>query len=257
MNLIDQIESGRAVRPRRVLLYGARGIGLSTFAAALPSPIFVTCDDSVAHLDVPRFPVARRFGDVMRAIQELYVQPHDYRVVVLDPLDVLEQRVLDELCRERGIEQADDLLFAKGYALALSVWRQLLTQLDHLRNDIGLHCVLVARAQAERHGQIVPGGVAVVERQVPALDRQASALVQNWCDEVLFAAPPDRSIPADGGSSVVRVLHTQPGTAHVAKNRLGLPPQLPFQASALAPFLALPSDSRAAEPPAKPKRGRK
>ena len=42
MNLIDQIESGRAVRPRRVLLYGTRGIGLSSFAAALPSPIFTS-----------------------------------------------------------------------------------------------------------------------------------------------------------------------------------------------------------------------
>ncbi len=256
MTLIDQIESGRAVRPRRVLLYGARGIGLSTFAAALPSPVFVTVDDSVAHLDVPRFPVARRFGDVMRALQELYVQPHDYRVVVIDPLDALERLVLDELCRERGIEQVDDLLFAKGYTLALSVWRQLLTRLDHLRNDIGLHCVLVARAQMERHGQVVPGGVAVTERQVPALDRQASALVQNWCDEVFFAAPVERP-SAQPDASASRVLHTQPAVTHVAKNRLGLPPVLSMQASAFAPYLVLPNDAPEAPTPTPSKRARK
>ena len=43
-----------------------------------------------------RFPVARRFGGVMTALQELYVQPHDYRVVVIDPLDSLERLLLDE-----------------------------------------------------------------------------------------------------------------------------------------------------------------
>lgn len=210
MNLFDQIESGRAIRPRRVLLYGPRGIGLSTFAAALPSPVFVTVDDSVAHLDCQRFPVARRFGGVMAALQELYVQPHDYRVVVIDPLDALERLVIDKLCRERGIEHVDDILFAKGYTLALTIWRQLLGRLDLLRTDIGLHCVLVARAQFERRGEAVGGGnaVALTERYVPGLDRQASALVQGWCDEIFFAAHADRSLSASGGTVASRIIHS-------------------------------------------------
>lgn len=242
MNLFDQIESGRAIRPRRVLLYGPRGIGLTTFAAALPSPVFVTVDDSIAHLDCPRFPVAERFGGVMAALQELYVQPHDYRVIVIDPLDALERLVIDELCRERGIEHVDDILFAKGYTLALTLWRQLLNRLDLLRNDIGLHCVLIARAQFERSGAAIGGGnaVAFTERFVPALDRQASALVQGWCDEIFFITHADRSLPAGGGASVSRLIHTQPSATHVAKNRLGLRPQLPMEAASLAPYLSMP-----------------
>jgi len=266
MNPLNQIESGRAIRPRRILLYGPRGMGLSTVAAALPSPVFVTVDDSVAHLDVPRFSIAVRFSGVMAALQELYVQPHDYRVVVIDPLDALEQLVLDALCRERGIERADDLLFAKGYTLALSVWRQLLERLDHLRRDIGLHCVLVARAQGERHSQPVSGGVIVIERQVPALDRQASALVQNWCDAVLFATYAETNCSTVCAPTAgERVLHTQPVSAYAAKNRLGLPAQLPMQASALVPFLPeLPSPPLSGESSAAPqairvpsRRGRK
>ena len=242
MSLFDQIESGRAIRPRRVLLYGPRGIGLSSLAAALPSPVFVTVDDSVAHLDCRRFPVARRFGGVMAALQELYVQPHDYGVVVIDPLDALERLVIDELCRERGIEHVDDILFAKGYTLALTVWRQLLGRLDLLRNDIGLHCVLVARAQVERRGETVGGGtaVALTERFVPAMDRQASALVQGWCDDIFFASHADRALPAGGGASAARIIHTQPSATHVAKNRLGLPPQLPMEPASLAPHFATP-----------------
>jgi hypothetical protein len=250
MNLIDQIESGQASRPRRVLLYGPRGIGLTTFAAALPSPVFVTVDDSVAHLDCPRFPIARRFGGVMAALQELYVQPHDYRVVVIDPLDTLERLVIDELCRERGIEHVDDILFAKGYTLALTVWRQLLGRLDLLRNDIGLHCVLVARAQFERRGEAIGGGnaVALTERSVPMLDRQASALLQGWCDEIFFASHADRSVPAGGGAKASRIIHTQPSATHVAKNRLGLPPQVPMEAASLAPCLSMPSAAAAQSP---------
>lgn len=250
MNLIDQIESGKASGPRRVLLYGPHGIGLSTFVAALPSSVFVTVDDSVAHLDCQRFPVTQRFGGVMAALQELYVQPHNYSVIVIDPLDALERLVIDEVCRERGIEHIDDILFAKGYTLALTVWRQLLRRLDLLRNDIGLHCVLVARAQFERRGKAIGGGniVALAERLVPALDRQAAALVQGWCDEIFFAAHVDRSFPADGGASASRVIHTQPSATYVAKNRLGLAPQLPMEAASLAPYLSIPSAAAAQLP---------
>ena len=262
MKLFNQIESGRVIGPRRILLYATRGIGASTFAAGFPAPIFVPADDSMSHIDCARFPVARRFGQVMLALHELYVEPHDYRTVVIDPLDTLELLIWDEFCRERGIEHIEDVPLAKGYTLALSVWRQLLWRLDLLRSDIGLNILLVARAQTERPVAASEGVASFApERSGPALHRQASALVQSWCDEVLFATYAERSHGMSGSKPKAgsksngagahppsgpwlgdqRLIYALPSRTHAAKNHLNLPPQLPMQASSLLSYLSPPT----------------
>ena len=268
MKLFNQIESGRVIGPRRILLYANRGIGASTFAAGFPAPVFVPPDDSVSHIDCPRFPTARRFGQVMQALHELYVEPHEYRTVVLDPLDTVEGLIWEEFCRERGIEHIEDVPLAKGYTLAMAVWRQLLWRLDLLRSDIGLHVLLVARAQTERPAAMSEGITAFApERYGPALHRQASALVQSWCDEVLFATYAERSHvissskPKAGGKSNgtaahpptgpwlgdQRVIYTLPSRTHAAKNHLSLPPKLPMQASSLMSYLSVPTPPQSAQ----------
>ena len=55
MNLFKQLESGRTFGPRRILPYGTCGIGLSSFAAGLPAPVFVPVDESTSHIDYQRF----------------------------------------------------------------------------------------------------------------------------------------------------------------------------------------------------------
>lgn len=105
----------------RAALYGPRGIGLSTFVAQLPdSPetVFVPTDDSLAHVDCQRLPVPRRFGHVLKALVELHTEAHGYCTVALDPLDVLEQLVFDDVRREYGLERAETAPFAAGAKLA-------------------------------------------------------------------------------------------------------------------------------------------
>jgi len=241
MNLLQQIESEPVRRPRRMLFYGTRGIGLSTFAATFPESVFVPTDDSLHHVACRRFPVARRFGQVTRALQELYNEPHGYRTVVLDPLDGVERLILDEIRRERGVEHIDAIAFSKGYALALDYWQAILSALDALRDDLGMTCLLIARAQNQRS---LDSSAAVspllIDRQVPAIHSRASELIQSWCDEVLFAtgaeSPAGKARDADHTGS--RVIHTSPARTHIAKNRLGLPPQMEMDARVFAPYLA-------------------
>ena len=235
MNLLQQVESGARPRPRRILFYGTRGIGLSTFAAKLPDTVFVPADDGLAHLDCRRFPVPQRFGHVLKALGELHCEPHGYRTVVLDPLDALERLIFDDVRREHGVEHAEAAPFAAGAKLALSRWRELLSALDALRDDLGMTCVLVGHERGERIADAsCAAAPVIVQRHVPALEARASALVQSWCDEVLFATCADA---AQGGS---RVIYTTPARSHVAKNRLGLPPVMPMDARELASRIAVP-----------------
>lgn len=270
MNLFKHLESGRAYPPRRILLYGIHGIGTSSFATGLPSAVFVPADQSIAHLNCQRFPVAKNFADLMQSLQELYIEPHDYDTVVLDPLGAIELLIRDEVCREHNIKHSADLPQAGDYVLGY--WRRLLRRLDLLRSDIDLHVVLVGHAQEPStrrypsHNSERPQPHQPAQRYRPALSGRICALLQSWCDEVLFAthavsrpAPLAGAVPpaapslasqgADGLPEDPRVLHTIPSPSYVAKNHLNLPPQLPLRPEALVPYLH-PASTSSQVPPA-------
>jgi hypothetical protein len=238
VKLFDKIHARSITRPRRILLYGIRGIGTSTLASGLRAPVFIPTDESTNHVVCSRFPVCRRFDQIMQALQELYVEPHEYGTVVIDSLDSVELLIGDELCRARNAEHLAAI--PDGQALALAQWQKLLRRLDLLSSDIGLHIVLVGHAQLHRPASAVHRG-SHTQRWEPALNDQASGRIQSWCDEVLFATHANRG---HGGGKLSaeaahdhRVIYTAPARAHAAKNHLRLPPRLPMQVAALLPYL--------------------
>lgn len=234
MTLLEQVQRGRVAAPRRTLLYGTHGIGKSTFGAMAASPIFVQTEDGLGGIDCERFPLAAGYGDVLAALGALYAEPHEYRTLVLDSLDWLERLIWADVCAKRGVESIEDIGYGKGYVFALTNWREILAGLDALRNERGMEIVLIAHAQIERFAN---PETDTYDRYSPRLQKLASALVQEWCDEVLFATYRihtkvtnegfDRK-RVQGVGTGERILRTTERPAHVAKNRLGLPEEIPL-----------------------------
>ena len=91
-----------------------------------------------------------------------------------------------------------------------------------------------------------PPGEESYDRYAPKLHKQTSALLQEWCDELLFANYETyirkvdqgfnrrRSIASGNGE---RVIHTSEKPAFLAKNRIGLPETLPLDFAAFAKHL--------------------
>jgi hypothetical protein len=232
--LMNQISKGRKARPRRVMLYGTHGIGKSTFGAMAKKPIFVPTEDGLADIDCESFPLARSLGEVMAALESLYSGDHDYRTVVIDSLDWLERLIWAEVCADESVENIEKIGYAKGFAFAVDKWRAVLGALDALRSDRGMTVVLIAHAKIEKfeNPETVP-----YDRYSPRLHKLASALVQEWADEVLFATYKVHTIKVDEGfnkakhngvSTGERIIRTVERPAHVAKNRLGLPEEIPL-----------------------------
>ena len=253
MSLLQTVETGRSQKPRRVMLYGVHGIGKSTFGAMAPQPIFIPTEDGLAGIDVPRFPLAGSFEEVLAALMALYTEPHDYHTVVLDSLDWTERLVWSEVVRrkpttEKGkpITSIEDYGFAKGYVYALDVWQELLDGLTALRNDRQMLVVLLAHAKIERFEN---PETDAYDRYSPRLNKHASALIQEWCDEVLFATYKVHTRQTEAGFDKTRtrgigtgdrILRTTERPAHMAKNRLGLPEELPLSFAAYAEHFSQP-----------------
>jgi len=242
MQLLQQVQSGRQARPRRVMLYGTHGIGKSTFGAFAPQPIFLQTEDGLGEIDCDRFPLAESFEMCMQALAELYTAEHNYRTVVVDSLDWLERLIWADVCRQRSIDNIEDIGFSKGYVYALSQWREILTGLDALRNDRGMTIVLLAHSRIERFEN---PETETYDRYVPRLHKHASAIIQEWCDEVLFASYRVHTKVNDEGfgkkkakgiGTGERLIRTMERPAHVAKNRLNLPEELPLDWNEYAKF---------------------
>jgi hypothetical protein len=224
---------GKQHKPRRVLLYGVHGIGKSTFAADAPDAVFLPTEDGIADIDCESFPLSQTFEEFDGYLQQLASEDHDRKTLVIDSLDWLERLIWGAVEIEHGVKSIEDIGYAKGYTFALKQWRQVLRALDWLRDNKGMTCLLLAHAKIER---FQPPDNDAFDRYSPKLHKLASGIVQEWCDEVLFAnyqtfvktSGEGFDKRTQGVGVGERIVHTSERPSHLAKNRAALPETLPL-----------------------------
>jgi hypothetical protein len=246
MSLLQHIHRGKRSAPRRVLVYGVHGVGKSTFSTGAPGAIVIPTEDGLAEIDCESFPLATSCAAVMQALATLYAEDHVFKTVVIDSLDWFERLAWIEVCRQRGVTNIEDIPYGRGYVFALTHWRELLEGLDALRKDRGMMVVLTAHCRIERFADPEADSY---DRYSPKLHKLASALVQEWSDELLFACYRVFTKQTDEGfnrkavkgiGSGERILRTTERPSHVAKNRLNLPDELPLDWHTYANYFTQP-----------------
>lgn len=232
------IEKRPPPRPRRTLLYGVQGIGKSTFAAMSESPIFIQTEDGIGDINCDRLALVTSYDQFINQLKAIYTEKHTYRTLVVDSLDWLERLIQTHVCELLKIKAIGDADHGKGYVRAVCVWSEVLVGFDALRADRNMAVLLIAHAEIESFSD---PETETYDRYGPRLQRGVSALVREWCDEVLFASYPiatrrvkegfgiDRAIAMSTGD---RVLRTQERPSCMAKNRLNLPPEIPLDYAA-------------------------
>lgn len=234
-----EIRKGRQVKPRRVLVYGDNGVGKSTFAASWPRPIFLNLEDGVNDLEVDSTPRLTTLEAVHGAMSFLIQNENSYETVVIDTLDWMEKLIFTHVASEYGrrsgkqnITCIEEIGFGKGYEMVEHNWRRIINGLSMLW-DRGLHIVMTCHSKIAKYKP--PEGESY-DYHSPALHDKGSEIMCQWCDEVLFARYKVHTRFIDEGfgskrniavGGTDRVILTQEAATHIAKNRLGLPVEIP------------------------------
>lgn len=236
-----EIIRGKIPSAKKVVIYGPEGIGKSTFASHFPDPVFIDTEGSTNAMDVARFPKASSWQMLLDQVDYIRIHPETCRTLVVDTIDWAEQMCIQAICdkhRKNGIE---DFGYGNGYVYAKEEFGKFLNQLTELI-DKGINVVLTAHAQIRKFEQ--PDELGAYDRYELKLGKktgsQTSPLVKEWSDMLLFANYKTFAVAVDdkgkkhkaqGGS---RVMYTAHHPCWDAKNRYGLPDEVPFEYASIA-----------------------
>lgn len=228
---LSSIKKSTGIKAPRVMIYGPHGLGKTTFGAGAPNPIFIQTEDGLGRLEVDHFPLATAYNEVIDAITSLYQEDHTFQTVVVDSLDWLDNLIWQDI---NAKHDAKDLAYGKGAVIAADYWRMILDGLSALRDDKGMAVVLIAHSEIKRFDS---PEVEPYDRYRPKLQDRSSALIQEWCDAVLFTnfktivkkddVGFNKSV-SRGVTTGERLIYTTEKPAYLAKNRYALPDSLPL-----------------------------
>lgn len=234
------IITGRTSGALKVVIYGPEGIGKSTLAAAFPRPLFIDTEGSTRHMDVSRTRKPTSWAMLMEQVGCVRDDPSLCATLVIDTADWAEQLCTMGLCAAKNISGIEDMGYGKGYVYLAEEFGRLLNLLEEVVAR-GIHVVLTAHAMMRKFEQ--PDEMGAYDRWELKLQKKTAPLVKEWADLLLFANYKTISVATDekgkkfkaqGGR---RVMYTTHHPCWDAKNRLGLPDELPLEYAPLAAYL--------------------
>ena len=227
-----KITGGVMPAPLKVVLYGVEGIGKSSFAARFPQPVFIDTEGGTGRLDVRRLPAPDSWQMLLDEAAAAADGQVPCRTLVLDTADWAEKLCMAGVCARFKVKGIEDIGYGKGYTYVKEEFARLLDTLEKVIAS-GRHVVVVAHAAVAKFEQ--PDAVGSYDRWVMKTSKQVAPLLREWCDMLLFAnyktvveksgSGPSAKNKASGAR---RVLYTTHNACWDAKNRFGLPDEVPF-----------------------------
>lgn len=220
--------NGKQKKPQRVVLYGVEGIGKTTAASLMPSPLLLDIERGSYHLDIPRNDQVKTFQGILSFLREFMQGGHEFKTLALDSIDWIQDMIEREVCAANNWSTIEQLGFGKGWKGVDDRIGELLDALTEVAQRYNVfviaHHKVVRHTLPEEEGEFdryelkMKSGGAI----------NIAAKVREWADVLLFANYKNYVIEDSGGNKKKaqggkRVVYTTHHPAYDAKNRMGLP----------------------------------
>ena len=232
------ITKGKVPSAVRLVAYGAEGVGKSTFASKFPEPLFIDVESGTKQLDVSRFPTPETWADLLEEIDAVIEEPEICRTLVIDTIDKAEVLLIDNLLKEGNVDSIEKYGggYGKGWtALQERFQKDLLNRLDRL---IAKHVNVVLLAHAQMRKLESPEDPPY-DRWELKVSKKVAPIVKEWSDILLFMNYEVTVIEENGRNKAKgrakRMMHANHRPTYDAKNRYGLPDDMPLEFTPLQP----------------------
>ena len=235
-----KITKGKRARAQKVVIYGTEGIGKSSLASQFPEPLFIDTEGSTDNMDVARLDKPTSWIMLNNQIAFIKANPTVCKTLVIDTIDWAELLCVDNLCAMHGKKGIEDFGYGNGYVYAKEEMGRFLNKLQDLI-EIGINVVLTAHAQIRKFE--LPDEMGSYDKYELKLGKKTSSqtapLVKEWADLLLFCNYKTYLISQEKSTKKKaqgnqRVMYTEHNPAWDAKNRHGLPSELPLDYASIA-----------------------
>ncbi len=236
-----EITSGVINGAKKLVFYGPEGIGKTTFASKFPDPLFIDTEGSTKELDVKRLPKPTSWQMLIQEVQWA-IQAKPCKTLVIDTADWAERLCIENVCQKHGKSGVEDFGYGNGYTYVAEEWGRFLNLLQDIVDIANINVVLNAHTIIRKFEQ--PNEMGAYDRYELKLGKKTTAqtapLTKEWADIVLFANYKTFSVAVDkegkkhkaqGGQ---RVMYTTHHPCWDAKNRFGLPEEMPLDYTGIA-----------------------
>lgn len=238
------ITSGKVHTAVKTVIYGAEGIGKTTLAAQFPNPLFIDTEGSTKQLDVARLPAPSSWEMLMQEL-DFVRDKRPCATLVIDTVDWAEQLCIADLCAKNGKSGIEDFGYGKGWEFEKESFGKFLNKLTEVINA-GINVTLTAHAALRKFEQ--PDEMGSYDRWEMKLGSKTtnkiSPLIKEWADIVLFCnyktmvVQTDKDGKKHKAQGNRRVMYTQHHPCWDAKNRYGLPEEIPMEYAQIAQIYA-------------------
>ena len=236
-----EITRGKILGAQKTVIYGPEGIGKSTFAAQFPNPVFIDTEGSTKHMDVARLPKPTSWTMLMESVKYVKANPTICQTLVVDTADWAEQLCITHVCsKKEGVTGIEDFGYGKGYVYLAEEFGRFLNALTEVI-EAGINVAITAHAKMRKFEQ--PDETGAYDRWELKLSKTTAPLLKEWADMVLFANYKTYVVNVDNQGATKgknkaqggqRVMYAAHHPCWDAKNRHGLPDEMPFEYKQIA-----------------------
>lgn len=228
-----RLKTGTEPGPWSMLIYGTPGSGKSTLAAKAPGALVLDFEHGLRHIDTRKTDPIEDYDTFIEWLRFAYKDP-DTKTVVLDGLGRCEAILIQKILTENNKETLNDFGYGKGHLILVQEWRKVFGYLEKIK-AAGKNILLIGHEQIQKFEDPATENY---DRFSLQLEKKSGYYLISQVDAVLFAryemAVKEREGSINKKRAVgtgERKLHTEERPAWVAKNRFGLPEEIPMDES--------------------------
>lgn len=194
MSMLNSVTNRGTGLPPRIVMHAQEKFGKTSLFAYAPNPIFAMTKGEtglISLLDGNRIPAVDyypedfkdwwTFIDFLKALRD---DKHDYKTLIIDTGNGLEQLCCDMVCKESYDDKWELFMnYHKGFVTAQDPWQKMIGLLDELRGKRKMMVVILHHTKVKPFSD--PNGKTWDQWQ-PEGNEKLWGLTRKWVDVILF-----------------------------------------------------------------------